>query len=225
MSRVWRDKVGTTEKRGERMPIKRIREVEDSKIVIEGLFSKDEAQIIFMDITNEHPTISMQYDYDQELDRTTIHFLPYRVYSIDMPPEVKKHVESDISFERKIVIPGIVASYDKIIEKLWVPARKRAKRNEDDLKWVVVTPRIVKDNELKTVTTEISFFIEVYNKNSHDPRGCKEENVQATLDRATGLMTEQLQEIVASDQSRILEANHVMDEVSMAFAESIDHQS
>ena len=204
------------------MPINRILRVERSEIVVEGRLSEDVAQNIFMSITNNHPTIGMQYDYSQRLNQTTIHFLPYRVYSIDLPPEVKQHINSDISFERKIVVPGIVTSYDNIIEKLWVPARKRAKRNSDDLKWVVVTPRIVKDDELKTVTTEISFFIEVYNENSHDPRGCKESNVQDTLDRATDLMVKELQKIIISDQSGTLEANHILNEVSMEFAEELE---
>ncbi len=204
------------------MPINRILRVERSEIVVEGMLPEDVAQNIFMSITNNHPTISLQYGYSQRLNQTAIHFLPYRVYSIDLPPEVKQHINSDTSFERKIVVPGIVTSYDNIVEKLWVPARKRAKRNSDDLKWVVVTPRIVKDDELKTVTTEISFFIEVYNENSHDPRGCKEANVRDTLDRATDLMVKELQKIIISDTSGTLEANHVLNEISMEFAEELE---
>ena len=200
----------------------RLLRVERTEICIEGLLPEDEAHNIFIDITNDHPTITMLYSYDEELNQTTVRFLPYRVYSIDMTPEVKKHVKSDESFERKIVVPGIVASYREIIDELWMPAKKRAKQNSDDLQWVVVTARIVKDDELKTVTTEISFYIEVYNGSPKEPRGCKKENIKATLDRATDLMTERLQRIIADDENGVLEANHVLNEISMRFAETVD---
>lgn len=204
------------------MPVNRILSVSRTEIVVDGMLDEQMAQSIFMNITNGHPTISMQYGYSQQNNRTTIRFIPYRVYSVNMPPEVKVHVQTDISYERKIVIPGIVASYSNIIEKLWVPARKKAKRKDDNLKWVVVTPRIVKDEELKTVTTEISFFIEVYDERSHDPRGCKPESVKETLDRATDLIIEEIRKIILSDKGEVLEANYVMNDVSMAFAEALD---
>ena len=204
------------------MPVNRILRVERTEIAVSGMLPEDVAQNIFMSITNDHPTVSMQYGYNRRADLTTIRFIPYRVYSVSTPPEVKARIDNDISYERKIVVPGIVASYDNIVEKLWVPARKRAKRDSDDLKWVVVTPRIVKDEELKTVTTEISFFIEVYDEKSHDPRGCLPENVEKTLDRATDLMIKELQKIIISDKGEILEANHLLNQISMQFAEELD---
>ena len=204
------------------MPVNKILRVSRTEIVVDGMLDEQVAQNIFMNITDGHPTISMQYGYNQRNNRTTIRFIPYRVYSVNMPPEVKVHVKTDISYERKIVIPGIVASYSNIIEKLWVPARKNAKRTDDNLKWVVVTPRIVKDDELKTVTTEISFFIEVYDEKSHDPRGCRPEEVKETLDRATDLIIKEIRKIILSEKGEVLEANYVMNEVSMQFAEMLD---
>jgi hypothetical protein len=195
--------------------------VTNEEVVVDGMLDELMAQSIFMNVTGGHPSVSMQYGYNQTENRTTIHFIPYRVYAVDMTPEVKKHVKKDISFERKIVIPGNIGDSAMIANKYWMPARRRAKRNSDDLKWVVVTSRILKDAKHNTEITEISFYIEVYDERSHDPRGCKDCNVEATLNRATDLMIRELCKIILSEKGELHEANLVRNQISMEFVEAL----
>ena len=91
-------------------------------------------------------------------------------------------------------------------------------------------PRIVKDDEYKTLRTEISFIIESQaakqdeksDKKPKEPRGCLPKDVPETLDRATELVVEELRKLVGEDASYAMEAAHILDEVSMDFSETIE---
>ena len=202
------------------LPVNRILSVSNDEVVVRGMLEELKAQSIFMSVTDGHPSVSMQYEYDQNDDQTVIRFIPYRVYAVDMTPEVRKHVNKDISFERKIVIPGNLGDSGYIANTYWVPARKRAKKNSDDLKWVVITSRILKDEKRNLEITEISFYIEVYDEHSHEPRGCEYSKVKETLDRATNLIIKELQKVISSEKGKT-HAALVRDMIAMEFVEAL----
>ena len=101
-----------------------------------------------------------------------------------------------------------------------MPARKRAKKNSDDLKWVVITSRILKDEKRNLEITEISFYIEVYDEHSHEPRGCEYSKVKETLDRATNLIIKELQKVISSEKGKT-HAALVRDMIAMEFVEAL----
>ena len=215
------------------MPVNRIKSVERTKIVVSGELPRQHIQEIFNQIVGPAPAVGFRYNYNKETDETEIRFVPCRVYTVDLPPEIEERFGDGISRERKIVIPGIIMGRDninEIVERCWVPARKRAKKANDNLKWVVVMPRIVKDDEYKTLRTEISFIIESQaakqdeksDKKPKEPRGCLPKDVPETLDRATELVVEELRKLVGEDASYAMEAAHILDEVSMDFSETIE---
>lgn len=211
------------------MPVNRILSVAREKIVVSGDLPDEILQAAFVSAAGDSPVVSVNKSYSEENDQTTIEMLPYHIFSIYPPPEYKRFSDG-ISRERRLVFPGILIDSEEIVntlvEDMWVPARKAAKRKkDDDLKWVVVTPRIVKDKATGKTTTEISFFIETKEKGSKAPRGCEPQNITETLDRAAKMILDVLLDIVNADSDRgFLEANRVLNDFSTIFPATLEKE-
>jgi len=209
------------------LPINKILSVERTRITVSGKLTKKFVQDVFAAVAGSYPVTSVSSSYSQKNNLTTISIRPYYVFTIGLPPEVEKLYGDGISRQRRVVFPGVIIDsktiINHIVENCWVPVRKVAKHTSDDLRWVVVTPRIVRDDETGHATTEISFFIETYDPKSHDPRGCKPKNIKETLGRAVDVITREMCKIIAADnEDGNLEATHALNEFSATYAEELE---
>ena len=120
------------------MPVNRIKSVERTKIVVSGELPRQHVQEIFNQIVGPAPAVGFRYNYNKETDETEIRFVPCRVYTVDLPPEIEERSGDGISRERKIVIPGIIMGRDNIVNapvQQAAPAGSEAKEQtgeEDD---------------------------------------------------------------------------------------------
>jgi len=197
--------------------------------VVSGVLPERIAQSLLTKTAGSPPVVSMRYTVNN--DETRIRFLPCRIV-----------VNS--GHQRKILIPGVVPGIDKFIEDSWVAERKRAKKANDDLKWVAVVPFVVRNDAGKPVAVELGFYIESEGGKrkkkpvatdsakeektpkgektpKEEPRGCKRNNVKKTLDRAVEFVIDALDELVDREN---LEITRILDEVSMRYAAALDNR-
>jgi hypothetical protein len=205
------------------LPINKIVSASRTEIVVSGVLPERVAQSLLTKTAGSPPVVSMRYTVNN--DETRIRFLPCRIV-----------VNS--GHQRKILIPGVVPGIDKFIEDSWVAERKRAKKANDDLKWVAVVPFVVRNDAGKPVAVELGFYIESEGGKrkkkpvatdsakeektpKEEPRGCKRNNVKKTLDRAVEFVIDALDELVDREN---LEITRILDEVSMRYAAALDNR-
>lgn len=188
-----------------------VRKVDRTEIVLGGEVSAQKLHEVFDEICGER-LASLKVVYDDHLDLTTVFIYPCRTFKIVNGPFPSHKLP--VSEERKIRIAGRLPDHFDVVDGCWVPIRKRAKKDKDEVQWVVMyTPSKVTDKETGRISTELGFIVDFR---------CKKELETDTLDRAADAVSECLRKMASDIRVDLMESAWLCEQISMEFSEKLD---
>ncbi len=194
-----------------------ITRIDKTEIMLNGEVPAYKLKEVFDEVCGEH-LLSMKTSYDRESDMTRVLIYPCRIYTIINTVGLDKVPAAE---ERKIRIAGILpADYD-VVDGCWMPIRKRAKREHDELQWAVMyNPVRTSYNPVRTeidasghVVTEIGFILDF----RHD-----KEKETDTLNRAAESIAECLRKLVSDIDAPRLDCARLVDVISLNFCDRLE---
>ena len=186
--------------------------VDRTSIVARGEIPKDLVTNLFDKVCQERMA-TMVYDYNPETDVTELRFYPCKRVTVEAT--IKRAGQEVISREHKLVMTGVIPQFVDFVEEYWVPMRKRAKKANENLRWVVMYPprRVIYEDDNSPVGTEIGFSVDFR---------CDEDQVDATLIEACRAVGEKLRLIASNANPALMRSARLLDEISMYIAEQLN---
>ncbi len=193
-----------------------------SLIELEGRISDDCFSELIENVKKNEKTITVRRKYDEKKGITEIKLYPCKTYIItadDLHDDNRTYTALDDikdeqrfakSCERKIILKGSIPKSLQFTATYWLPFRKKAKEEGSNLRYVVLYPhRVFEENEEQCSEadyTEICLII--------DGR-CPEKERQDVLNRAAKYVCEKLRTITAEADPALMRSVHILDEISL----------
>ena len=204
------------------MPKKvRVVSVKRTEIVLEGEYPERVAREQFEKIIGPNTCAKLFYEFSGQ--ETRLRFYPCRTYYVPEDESVSKRMKKKVPrCQIQLIIAGILPPKPDLLSDVWLPAKRTARDNNDDMKWVVMyAPKVIRDEDSGEQMTLAGFIIEC--ESPDEERGCPDDFVEETLVRAARVVAENIRTIVEERNDPQLKSMQVfLDDISASMAEEID---